>query len=191
MFSHIECIRCNLLNRFREFNFGNLGLVEHSFGNLGKLDTFAEGNFSQDIVVEAINAEINAIKKELDSEEDEAEDIEEKKSIYSTKDISTALEDGDAALAKEIIADIVSVKVENYMAKEEDLNQKEAEKKAKTSVKSSLSEYWKKLYIEAYNSKDTDEMKRIRFVLKDTGLYGTANDIISTCNNWVKESRKK
>lgn len=195
-------------------------------------EIIAEGNFSQDIVVEAINAEVNfvsnkikeaakaeskgdrdekkdiieelinehnfsekdivnAIKKELDSEEDEAEDVEEKKSIYSTKDISTALEDGDAALAKEIIADIVSVKVENYMAKDEDLKQKEAEKKAKTSVKSSLSEYWKKLYVEAYNAKDTDEMKRIRFVLKDTGLYGTANDIISTCNNWVKESRKK
>lgn len=195
-------------------------------------EIIAEGNFSQDIVVEAINAEVNfvsnkikeaakaeskgdrdekkditeelinehnfsekdivnAIKKELDSEEDETEDAEEKKSIYSTKDITTALEDGDATLAKEIIADIVSVKVENYMAKDEDLKQKEAEKKAKTSVKSSLSEYWKKLYIEAYNAKDTDEMRRIRFVLKDTGLYGTANDIISTCNNWVKESRKK
>ena len=154
-------------------------------------EIIAEGNFSQDIVVEAINAEVNAIKKKLDPEEDETEDAEEKKSVYSTKDISIALEDGDAALAKEIIADIVSVKVENYMAKDEDLKQKEAEKKAKTSVKSSLSEYWKKLYIEAYNAKDTDEMKRIRFVLKDTGLYGTANDIISTCNNWVKESRKK
>lgn len=154
-------------------------------------EIIAEGNFSQDIVVEAINAEVNAIKKELDSEEDETEDVEEKKSIYSTKDISTALEDGDATLAKEIIADIVSVKVENYMAKDEDLKQKEAEKKAKTSVKSSLSEYWKKLYVEAYNAKDSDEMRRIRFVLKDTGLYGTANDIISTCNNWVKESRKK
>lgn len=154
-------------------------------------EIIAEGNFSQDIVVEAINAEVNAIKKKLDPEEDETEDAEEKKSVYSTKDISIALEEGDAALAKEIIADIVSVKVENYMAKDEDLKQKEAEKKAKTSVKSSLSEYWKKLYIEAYNAKDTDEMKRIRFVLKDTGLYGTANDIISTCNNWVKESRKK
>lgn len=154
-------------------------------------EIIAEGNFSQDIVVEAINAEVNAIKKELDSEEGETEDVEEKKAIYSTKDITTALEDGDATLAKEIIADIVSVKVENYMAKDEDLKQKEAEKKAKTSVKSSLSEYWKKLYVEAYNAKNTDEMKRIRFVLKDTGLYGTANDIISTCNNWVKESRKK
>ena len=154
-------------------------------------EIIAEGNFSQDIVVEAINAEVNAIKKKLDPEEDETEDAEEKKSVYSTKDISIALEEGDAALAKEIIADIVSVKVENYMAKDEDLKQKEAEKKAKTSVKSSLSEYWKKLYIEAYNAKDTDEMRRIRFVLKDTGLYGSANDIISTCNTWVRESRKK
>ena len=131
------------------------------------------------------------IKKKLDSEEDETEVFEEKKSIYSTKDISIALEDGDATLAKEIIADIVSVKVKNYMTKDEDLKQIEAEKKAKTSVKSSLSEYWKKLYVEAYNAKDAGEMRRIRFALKDTGLYGTANDIISTCNNWVKESRKK
>ena len=154
-------------------------------------EIIAEGNFSQDIVVEAINVEVNAIRKELDSEKGEAEDVEEKKSIYSTKDIYMALEDGDATLAKEIIADIVSVKVENYMAKDEDLKQIEAEKKAKTSVKSSLSEYWKKLYVEAYNAKDADEMRRIRFALKDTGLYGTANDIISTCNNWVKESRKK
>ena len=153
-------------------------------------EIIAEGNFSQDIVVEAINAEINAIKKKLDPEEDETENVEEKKSIYSTKDISTALEDGDATLAKEIIADIVSVKVENYMAKDEDLNQKEAEKKAKTSVKSSLSEYWKPLYIDAYKSKNTEEMKRIRFVLKDTGLYGSAGDIIDTCNSWIKNSRK-
>lgn len=157
-------------------------------------EIIAEGNFSQDIVVEAINAEINAIKKGSDTgsaSENEEPEIEKKESMYSTSDIATAFESGDTELAKAIIADIVAVKAENYMAEDESLKQKDAEEKAKSSVKGTVTSYWKPLYIEAYNAKNTDEMKRIRFALKDTGLYGTANDIISTCNNWVKESREK
>ena len=157
-------------------------------------EIIAEGNFSQDIVVEAINAEFNAIKKGSDTgsaSENEEPEIEKKESMYSTSDIATAFESGDTEFAKEIIADIVAVKAENYMAEDESLKQKDAEEKAKSSVKGTVTSYWKPLYIEAYNSKNADEMRRIRFALKDTGLYGTANDIISTCNNWVKESRKK
>ena len=157
-------------------------------------EIIAEGNFSQDIVVEAINAAVNSIKKGSDTgsaSENEEPEIEKKESIYSTSDIATAFESGDTEFAKEIIADIVAVKAENYMTEDESLKQKDAEEKAKSSVKGTVTSYWKPLYIEAYNSKNADEMRRIRFALKDTGLYGTANDIISTCNNWVKESRKK
>jgi phosphoglycolate phosphatase-like HAD superfamily hydrolase len=96
-----------------------------------------------------------------------------------------ALENGNTSDALVVIDDLVRVKTENYIAEGE--KKKEAEKKAKASVRSSLTSYWKPLYLAAYQSKDSEEMKRIRKLLKETKLY---DNVVETCQDWVKNSKK-
>jgi hypothetical protein len=185
-----------------------------------------EGNFSQDIVVKAVNTVANekllgyvdklkrtdsriksaaeaviaededlaeSIMAEIESEgkyrygiiEDAVEamvdeltpDVELDESYYEVEDINTALDNGDVALALVAIDDLVAYKVENGMD----------EDKARSSVKSSVTRYWKPLYKRAYKNNDTEEMKRIRYILKDSKLYGTTSDVLDTAKLWIKE----
>lgn len=140
----------------------------------------AEGNFVQDIVVGAINSEINAINKKADDQDesdDEEDETEKVTSIYRGSDINDAFESGDSDLAVKIIDDLIETKVANGM--------KEAN--AKSSVKSSMTEYWKPLYKAAYKAGNTAEMRRIREILSKSGLYGRASDILDTCKAWLRE----
>ena len=146
----------------------------------------SEGNFSQDLVVKAINSAINLINKEADDADGSTDDEDDSKetSIYKASDINAALENGDTSAALEVIGDLVEVKTNNYIAEGE--KKKDAEKKAKSSVKSSLTSYWKPLYLAAYKSKNNAEMTRIRKLLKATKLY---DDVVETCQDWVKQSK--
>ena len=148
----------------------------------------SEGHFSQDLVVKAINAEINKTNKEADEADSSSDDEEEETkatSIYKASDINVALENGNTSDALAVIDDLVKVKTENYIAEGE--KKSEAKKKAESSVRSSVTSYWKKLYLEAYQSKDKDEMLRIRKLLKETKLY---DNVVETCQDWVKNSKK-
>lgn len=148
----------------------------------------AEGNFNQDLVVKAVNAEINKINKEADEADSSSDDEEEESketSIYKASDINAALENGDTSDALEVINDLVKVKTNNYIA--EGKSKKEAEKSAKSSVRSSVTSYWKPLYLAAYKSKNSAEMTRIRKLLKATKLY---DNVVETCQDWVKQSKK-
>ena len=134
-----------------------------------------EGYFSQDLVVGAVNTAINALEKEesnptIEEEQDKAT------SIYNGDDVNSALEYGDVDTALTIIDDLIRTKVENGMD----------EKQAKASVKSSVTSYWKPLYKEAYKNKDDEEMKRIRYMLKDTKLYGSTSDLLNTLKGWIQ-----
>lgn len=133
--------------------------------------------YSQDDIVKMIKNHV--------PDKDESSDDEEETSIYKASDINAALENGDTTTAIKIIDDMVEVKTKNYVADGE--KKKEAEKKAKASVRSSLTSYWKPLYLAAYKSKDSEEMKRIRKLLKDTKLY---DNVVDTCQDWVKNSKK-
>lgn len=143
-------------------------------------EIIAEGNFSQDIVVGAINAEINAIKRD-EATETETETTEGKKdeatSIYSASDINTAFDKGDNTLALQIIDDLIETKVANG----------KTEKEAKSSIRSSMTSYWKPLYKEAYNKGNSTEMARIRRILANSGVYGTANEVVKTTQTWLKD----
>ena len=147
----------------------------------------AEGYFSQDTIVAAVNAEINLINKEAKEQNaggnDEIDDTEEEKatSIYKASDINTAFDNGDTDTALAIIEDIIETKVANGMT----------EKDAKSSVKSSITSYWKPLFLEAYTNKDSAEQKRIRQILIASGLYGRTSEVIDTTQQWIKDSRKK
>lgn len=135
----------------------------------------AEGYFSQDTVVSAINSEINAMNKgESSAQEDTTVEP-----IFRAKDINAALENGDTATAKTVISEIISEKVADG----------KTEKEAKASVKSSITSYWKPIYLEAYNSGNSTEMTRIRRLLEATGLYVDnykKSTVVETCQNWVK-----
>ena len=148
-----------------------------------------EGNFELDTIKSAINAEFNKLNDSNEDEtSDDGADEDKAESIYNTSDINVAFENGDTSSALEIIDDIVKVKTENYINDGE--TEKDAEKKAKSSVKSSMTSYWKPLYIEAYKSGNSNEMTRIRKILLSSGLYGRANDVVKTGQDWIKNSKK-
>jgi hypothetical protein len=141
-------------------------------------EIIAEGHFSQDTVVGAINAELTKLKNAQPSEtETTEEEKDEVTSIYKASDINSAFENGDNATALEIIQDLIDTKVANGME----------EKEAKSSLRSSMTSYWKPLYKEAYQNGDTSEMQRIRQILFASGLYGNGNEVVKTVQNWLKD----
>jgi hypothetical protein len=161
----------------------------------------AEGNFVQDIVVGAVNAEINAINKKADEQDgtsDEEDETEKATSIFSASDINAVFENGDNEFALRIIEELVGVKTENKLAKAKreaegsgkPFNEKkaraEAEASAKASIKSSMTSYWKPLYIAAYKAKDEAKKRRIRKFLVESKLYGSINDVVKTCQEWPR-----
>jgi hypothetical protein len=113
------------------------------------------------------------------------DDSNEASSIYKAADINVALENGNATTARKIIDELVQVKIENYMSEGD--KKSEAKKKAEASVKSSVSSYWKPLYLKAKANKDLNEVKRIKALLKATKLY---DDVTKTTDDWWVAYRK-
>ena len=61
------------------------------------------------------------------------------------------------------------------------------EKEAKSAIQSSLTSYYKPLFLKAYQKNDQAEMARIRRALNATGIY---KDIVETTQNWIKNSKE-
>jgi hypothetical protein len=133
-----------------------------------------EGLFEKDVVVSAITKEISSLdsRKESSNIKSETErDIQV--SIYKPSDINAAFENGDNTFAKKIIDDLVKTKMSNGSTNAE----------ARSSIRSSMTSYWKPLYLAA----DKDEKTRIRKILFASGLYGRVNEVIKTCNEWERK----
>jgi hypothetical protein len=110
-------------------------------------------------------------------------------------DIFSAMEDGDPTSAIEWHIDkLIDAYVEEARATAEEDGTKfietrakrEAETKAKSTVKSAITSHWKPLYKDAYKRGDTEEMKRIRYMLKATKLYGSTSELLDTVKGWLK-----
>jgi hypothetical protein len=129
-----------------------------------------KGIFSQDEIVEFI-------KKAQEEKPKAEDDVEEATSIYKASDVNSAFESGDTDMALEVIDDLINTKVANGMTKKE----------AETSLRSSMTSYWKPLYKEAYKSGNTAEKERIERILKASGLYGNASEVIKTVRKWRTE----
>ena len=146
----------------------------------------AEGIFSQDLIVTAVNAEMNAIKKDYESgaednaDPDAVDEAAVEGALYTSADLNGQLEAGDYAEAKVIITDMVNAKMAAGKTK----------KQAQALVKSGVTRYWKEKYLAAYKSKNAAECKRIRAILRQTGLYGTTSDILEVTQDWVKATTK-
>ena len=91
--------------------------------------------------------------------------------------IISSLDSNNTERAKELIED----KIAGYIA------DGKTEKEAKSYVRSSLTSEYKERYLEAYAKKDNDELIRIRKLLHSTGVY---DNVVETCQNWVKDSKK-
>ena len=139
-------------------------------------EIIAEGHFSQDTVVAAINSEMSAIKKGESTQTESTDSKDEVTSIYRADDINVAFDNGDTSLALSIIDELVEMKMANGMD----------EKKAKSSLRSSMTSYWKPLYKQAYASGNTAEMQRIKQILYKSVLYGSATEVIKDVNSWLK-----
>lgn len=98
------------------------------------------------------------------------------------KEVNELYEKGKSDKAKETISGIIDDKVKN---------DGKTEKEAKSAVRSSMTAYWKEKYLKAYKKNDTAEMAKIRKILYDSGVYGSGNDVVKTCQNWVKSLLKK
>lgn len=145
------------------------------------LEIKAEGHFSQDDIISAINSTITTLKKEIEEEDttewynEESEEAEEEEtSVYKGSDVNDALEMGDIAKAKEIIKDIVNAKVKSG----------KTEAQAKSSIKSSIASYWKPIYRSASN----EEKIEIRKMLRRTGIYSSATEIVKLTRKWEQDS---
>lgn len=90
-------------------------------------EIIAEGHFSQDNVVAAINAEINAISKEESTTSEP-----KKKGLYTAEDFALEIANGDQAAANAAKVDIIQTAVKNGKTQEE------AEKSFASSAKSEL-----------------------------------------------------
>lgn len=101
-----------------------------------------------------------------------------------------ALEDGDTKKAREIQKDIIEYKVTKAQrkaeAKGERFKRSEAEDDARSSIQSRLTRRYKEAYIAAYERKDTDEMARIKAILRRSGVY--KKNVSDICRGWVKDN---
>lgn len=101
-----------------------------------------------------------------------------------------ALEDGDTKTAKEIETKITEYKVFKAQRKAEGngdrFKRSEAEDDARSSLQSRLTNRYKSAYIAAYERKDTDEMARIKAILRRSGVY--KKNISDICRGWVKDN---
>lgn len=90
---------------------------------------------------------------------------------------------GDIDKAVELI-DGIELRVESYGWDKADAA--EEIKDRKTSVKSTLTRYWKEAYLYAYYKKDAEEQERITDMLVKVKLYGDRNDVKEKLAEWVE-----
>ena len=148
------------------------------------LDILGEGVFDKTTVDKAIDAEMQAIKKaENDGNDSQETEPTDGGSIYSANDINLAFDYNTKDLALEIIKELTEIKVTEKVetardkaeAKGESFDENEAREEAEyevaSSLRSTMTKYWKPKYQQAYEANDTTEMYRIEDILYASGLY--------------------
>ena len=120
--------------------------------------------------------------------EDIESDIGQSNFLINKKTSSLVLEAtlaGDMATAIKLINGIDS-RVESYGWSESDTAAEVKERK--TSVKTTITRYWKAAYLYAYYSDNKDEQEKIQNMLVEIGLYGKKYDVKKTLKEWVENS---
>lgn len=129
----------------------------------------SEGHFESDIIIGAIESTMDISVSG--------------NTMYDTSDINRMLEEGNTSSAEYVLNKLVELKTIQYVEKGE--NEKNAQRKAESSVKSGITTYWKERYIEAYNEKNETEKKQIRALLTSLKIYGDAATVRKTVLGWI------
>ena len=97
--------------------------------------------------------------------------------------VKACFENGHMEKGREVIDQVIQSKMD--AGKEE--------KEARSAVRSSLTAYYKKLYLRAYKKKNEKEMKRIRMVIQGSRMYDdNASDVAAGwVKKWAEEEKKK
>ncbi len=150
------------------------------------------GIYTQDEIIKKIS-EVDLGIADSDTFEEVAS------SIYRASDVNEAFDHGENTVALEVLDELIAVKTENNLEKARldaqksgtRFNERKAREKAETSarasLKASMTSYWKERYKAAYRSGNTAEKERIERILKASGLYGNASEVIKVCREWRKE----
>ena len=152
----------------------------------GELDVYedlvkqieGEGHFDHAMIVRAINNKISWIQSKQNETVPEVEEDEEAQteSLYKSSDLTSAMDRGDKADFADVYEYLMAYKKEEG----------KTEAQARSSIKSSITSYWKKRYLQAWKENNNEEIKRIQSMLTDTGLYGSRNDVAKMGQEWVK-----
>lgn len=97
--------------------------------------------------------------------------------------VKACFENGHMEKGREVIDQVIQSKMD--AGKEE--------KEARSAVRSSLTAYYKKLYLRAYKKKNEKEMKRIRMVIQGSRMYddNAADVAAGWVKKWAEEEKKK
>lgn len=97
--------------------------------------------------------------------------------------VKACFENGHMEKGREVIDQVIQSKMD--AGKEE--------KEARSAVRSSLTAYYKKLYLRAYKKKNEKEMKRIRMVIQGSRMYddNAADVAAGWVKEWAEEEKKK
>lgn len=97
--------------------------------------------------------------------------------------VKACFENGHMEKGREVIDQVIQSKMD--AGKEE--------KEARSAVRSSLTAYYKKLYLKAYKRKNNEEMKRIRLILQGSRMYddNAADVAAGWVKKWAEDEKKK
>ena len=97
--------------------------------------------------------------------------------------VKACFENGHMEKGREVIDQVIQSKMDT--GKEE--------KEARSAVRSSLTAYYKKLYLKAYKRNDNEEMERIRMVIQGSRMYddNAADVAAGWVKKWAEEEKKK
>ena len=129
------------------------------------------------VIVELKTQYSDELINTLLNEPDKEETTEKSDAYYTNSDLNYALERGDMDAYNDAYEERYNYYIEN----------KKTEKDAKSSLRSSVTTYWKPKYLEAYASGDEAEMEKIREKLAQSDLYGSDRQLNSTLNDWEEK----
>lgn len=97
--------------------------------------------------------------------------------------VKACFENGHMDKGREVIDQVIQSKVDTG----------KDEKEARSAVRSSLTAYYKKLYLRAYKKKNEKEMKRIRLILQGSRMYddNAADVAAGWVKKWAEDEKKK
>lgn len=120
----------------------------------------------------------------------EEQKAEETVSSFSSSDMNKAFDNGNFNDAIIALNDLIDTRIANNKSKVgtkkdngEIYTEEDAEKDARSSVKSTVTSYWKPKYQQALDDNDTNEQQRIRSILERTGLY---ENVWKTTKGWIE-----